>query len=73
MRERTHSASGRSAKAPGVTQAKLPRARGHHEWLLDEALTETFPASDPIAISPDRGKHPRRTSPHRKVGKVDDE
>ena len=24
----------------------------HDEWLLDEALAETFPASDPIAVSP---------------------
>jgi len=23
--------------------------RRHEEWLLDEALSETFPASDPIA------------------------
>jgi hypothetical protein len=23
----------------------------HDEWLLDEALLETFPASDPIAAS----------------------
>lgn len=26
----------------------------HVEWLLDEALKETFPASDPIAVTPDR-------------------
>ena len=25
---------------------------GHDEWLLDEALAETFPASDSIAVSP---------------------
>ena len=24
----------------------------HLEWLLDEALKETFPASDPIAVTP---------------------
>jgi hypothetical protein len=24
---------------------------GHNEWLLDEALAETFPASDSIAVS----------------------
>ena len=24
--------------------------RGHHEDLLDEALKETFPASDPISV-----------------------
>lgn len=27
-------------------------AAEHGEWLLDEALAETFPASDPIAVSP---------------------
>jgi ankyrin repeat protein len=26
----------------------------HVEWLLDEALKETFPASDPIAVTPRR-------------------
>jgi len=26
----------------------------HNEWLLDEALKETFPASDPIAVTPRR-------------------
>jgi ankyrin repeat protein len=26
----------------------------HIEWLLDEALKETFPASDPIAVTPRR-------------------
>jgi ankyrin repeat protein len=26
----------------------------HIEWLLDEALKETFPASDPIAVTPPR-------------------
>ena len=73
MGQRTHSASRRPAKAPGVKQARPPHARGHDEWLLDEALTETFPASDPVAITPDRLAHPRRTSPHRRVGKVDDQ
>jgi hypothetical protein len=32
--------------------AALPGAAGHDEWILDEAIEETFPASDP-------------TSPHR--------
>ncbi|MBW4049700.1 MAG: hypothetical protein HIU89_17830 [Proteobacteria bacterium] len=31
----------------------------HQEWLLDEALSESFPASDSPAISPYR---PRGTS-----------
>ena len=30
----------------------LPDITGHDEWLLDEALAETFPASDSIAVSP---------------------
>ena len=29
------------------------RSSAHDDWLLDEALLETFPASDPI--SPSRG------------------
>jgi hypothetical protein len=31
----------------------------HDEWLLDEALQETFPASDPIAPASDAGSRPR--------------
>lgn len=36
-----------------VTSPEPPRSDvvGHDEWLLDEALAETFPASDPIAVS----------------------
>jgi hypothetical protein len=35
------------------TKQPLPRkARDHVEDLLDEALAQTFPASDPIAVSP---------------------
>lgn len=30
----------------------LSDAARHVEWLLDEALAETFPASDSIAVSP---------------------
>ena len=31
----------------------LSRPRDDHiEWLLDQALEDTFPASDPIAVSP---------------------
>jgi len=33
----------------------LSRRRDDHiEWLLDQALEATFPASDPIAVSPAR-------------------
>jgi hypothetical protein len=31
-----------------------PAARAHMEELLDEALNETFPASDPVAINIER-------------------
>jgi hypothetical protein len=33
-----------------------PQAPAHGDWLLDESLRETFPASDPIspAGGPDR-------------------
>lgn len=30
----------------------IPGAPGHDEWILDEAIEETFPASDPV--SPNR-------------------
>lgn len=31
-----------------------PPSDAHDEWRLDEALAETFPASDPIAVNPIR-------------------
>jgi hypothetical protein len=31
--------------------AMNPGAPGHEEWLMDEAIEETFPASDPISPS----------------------
>ena len=34
--------------------------RQHVDDLLDEALDESFPASDPVAISPDRPKERKR-------------
>ena len=41
------------AKARAATEARTPGAAdaaspAHDEWLIDEALQETFPASDPI-------------------------
>jgi hypothetical protein len=33
------------------TQKHLPAAKAHLNELLDEALKQTFPASDPIAIN----------------------
>ena len=31
---------------------RIANREGHLEWLLDQALEATFPASDPIAVSP---------------------
>lgn len=42
----------RGNKAAGVSRSKSEAA--HLDNLLDEALRETFPASDPIAITIDR-------------------
>ena len=44
---------GLPAKTVKVTSFELPppHTPSHDEWLLDEALVETFPASDPIAVS----------------------
>jgi len=49
-----HAAGGVPAGTLKVTGAELPppHTPEHDEWLLDEALIETFPASDPIAVSP---------------------
>jgi len=61
-------------RAPGLptrllknTSSEPPHAQGHDEWLLDEALAETFPASDSIAVSP---IHLRRASPPPRSRKV---
>jgi len=42
-----------SAKTATITPSQLQSLaqREHEEWLLDEALRETFPASDPIAVT----------------------
>ena len=47
------SAASASAKTAGITpsQLRLLAQRQHEEWLLDEALGETFPASDSIAVT----------------------
>jgi hypothetical protein len=41
----------KAKKAPKNTQKPRPAAMAHLDELLDEALKETFPASDPIAIN----------------------
>ena len=40
-------------------KARRPSSRllAHLNWLLDEALEQTFPASDPVAIDIDRESH----------------
>ncbi len=35
--------------------AKRRRDQQHLDEMLDEALEETFPASDPIALNPESG------------------
>ena len=39
----------------------------HQEWLLDEALKETFPASDPISPARPAGEPRRRAEPAKGV------
>ena len=53
MTRAQHSASAAQSSALKFKPNELPLSAGarHDEWLLDEALDETFPASDPIAVS----------------------
>jgi hypothetical protein len=53
MSSPSHAAAGVPAmlKVTSV-EAPPPYTREHDEWLLDEVLIETLPASDPIAVSP---------------------
>jgi hypothetical protein len=46
---------------PNEDKAHRPSSRllAHLNWLLDEALEQTFPASDPVAIDIDRESHDR--------------
>ena len=54
MSKQPASGVGLPARTVKVTAFMLPPPHTpvHDEWLLDEALSETFPASDPIAVSP---------------------
>jgi hypothetical protein len=54
MTKQSYVASAVPTRRPEVilSALPLPGAADHDEWLLDEALAETFPASDPIAVSP---------------------
>lgn len=64
MTKQRFTAYGPSKTVPKFTSSELPPAdvAGHDEWLLDESLTETFPASDPIAVSTYSRSHPPRMS-----------
>jgi hypothetical protein len=43
--------SGEEAFADRKQNAKDAKdASEHHEWLVDQALMDTFPASDPISL-----------------------
>ena len=41
------------------------RRRAHQEWLLDEAIKETFPASDPVSPYVDDSASTIAATPHR--------
>jgi hypothetical protein len=47
---------------PGDSEAAAKRYKDHLDNRLDEALTETFPASDPIAVTPRRKRPTQRKS-----------
>jgi putative Mg2+ transporter-C (MgtC) family protein len=49
-------ASDRDTGSPLVPELPVDE---HEEELIDEALTETFPASDPIAVPAPEDKRPR--------------
>jgi hypothetical protein len=39
--------------------SRSPGHPGHEEWLIDESIEETFPASDPIAPATEPEDKPR--------------
>ncbi|SAP34785.1 hypothetical protein AWB69_06342 [Caballeronia udeis] len=55
-------------KTPQHSKPKAPADVSHREAALDEALDESFPASDPVAISVDRNPapEPKRHDSHGK-------
>lgn len=58
------SGAGGAVEPPAAPRG--PNSSRHDEWLLDEALGETFPASDPIApaLPRERTDESERGSPH---------
>jgi hypothetical protein len=59
------------AQTPGtqVDAAERRRYKQHLDRRLDEALEETFPASDPIAVTPRRRRPLRRKAAERAAHK----
>ena len=55
-RNRTRKAGQPSATAEERQVGQDIQSPVHDEWLLDEALAETFPASDPISPTRDDGR-----------------
>jgi|GEM_PF-4085273 len=52
MPKKTYNVAGTPMKTPkAILSGQLRQTERHNEWLLDEALAATFPASDPIAVS----------------------
>jgi len=48
-----------TVKPPGCTIATPPGDPKHAEELLDEAIWESFPASDPVAVTIDHAPEER--------------
>jgi hypothetical protein len=56
--------TGRPARFPPQEKPKMKGASpAHVEELLDEALEESFPASDPIAVHPAPNKSTKSDEP----------
>jgi hypothetical protein len=55
MTKPTPATTGLPAKTLKVTGNELPPAHTphHDDWLLDEALVDAFPGTDPIPAAPD--------------------
>lgn len=58
-------------KEPRRSEVGMPRskrdAKAHQDAALDEALDDTFPASDPIAVGTPTGTEPPRAPVDRKA------